>query len=80
MIDFDEEIKRFSPSLEVSQADEDIYKNDLKDIADIVLQMTEDLRGTERKQLWQEGNCAATVTSPWEREDTARRAGFMKAS
>ena len=49
MIDFDEEIKRFAPSLEVSQAEEDIYKNDLKDIADIVLQMTEDLRGTERQ-------------------------------
>ena len=49
MIDFDEELKGFSPSLEVSQAEEDIYKNDLKDIADIVLQMTEDLRGTERK-------------------------------
>ncbi len=46
MIDFDEEIKRFSPSTEVSQAEEDIYKNDLKDIADIVLQMTEDLRGS----------------------------------
>jgi len=48
MIDFDEELKRFSPSLEVSQAEEDIYNNDLKDITDIVLQMTEHLRGTER--------------------------------
>ncbi|MBO6166635.1 MAG: hypothetical protein J6O17_09770 [Eubacterium sp.] len=48
MIDFDEELKRFSPSLEVSQAEEDIYSNDLKDITDIVLQMTENLRGTER--------------------------------
>jgi hypothetical protein len=46
MIDFDEEIKRFTPSLEVSQAEEDIYKDDLKDITDIVMQMTEDLRGS----------------------------------
>ncbi|MBQ1327960.1 MAG: hypothetical protein IIY49_08035 [Eubacterium sp.] len=45
MIDFDEEIKRFQPSLEVSQAEEDILNNDLKDITDIVLQMTENLRG-----------------------------------
>ncbi len=45
MIDFDEEIKRFQPSLEVSQAEDDILKNDLKDITDIVLQMTENLRG-----------------------------------
>ena len=44
MIDFEEELKRFSPSLEVSAADEDLYKNDLKDITDIVLQMTADLR------------------------------------
>ena len=44
MIDFEEELKRFSPSLEASAADEDLYKNDLKDITDIVLQMTADLR------------------------------------
>ncbi|MBQ9871707.1 MAG: hypothetical protein IJM27_07215 [Eubacterium sp.] len=48
MIDFDDELKRFSPSLEVSQAEEDILQSDLKDIADIVLQMTEDLRGVTR--------------------------------
>jgi hypothetical protein len=48
MIDFDDELKRISPSLEVSQAEEDILQSDLKDIADIVLQMTEDLRGVTR--------------------------------
>ncbi len=48
MLDFDEEIKKFSPSLEVSQAEEDILQSDLKDISDIVLQMTEDLRGVTR--------------------------------
>ena len=48
MIDFDDELKRFSPSLEVSQAEEDILQSDLKDIADIVLQMPEDLRGVTR--------------------------------
>ncbi len=48
MIDFDDELKRFSPSLEVSQTEEDILQSDLKDIADIVLQMTEDLRGVTR--------------------------------
>ena len=48
MIDFDDELKRFSPSLEVSQVEEDILQSDLKDISDIVLQMTEDLRGVTR--------------------------------
>lgn len=48
MIDFDEELMQFSPSLEVSQAEGDILSSDLKDISDIVLQMTEDLRGVTR--------------------------------
>ena len=40
MINFEEELKRFSPIPEVNQAEEAIYSNDLKDISDIVLQMT----------------------------------------
>ena len=46
MINFEEELKRFSPITEVNQAEEAIYSNDLKDISDIVLQMTQDLRNT----------------------------------
>ena len=46
MINFEEELKRFSPIPEVNQAEEAIYSNDLKDISDIVLQMTQDLRNT----------------------------------
>jgi hypothetical protein len=45
MLDFDEELKNFSKNLEVDQTEEAIYNNDLKDITDIVKQMTEDLRG-----------------------------------
>ena len=36
MIDFNEEIARFQPSLEVDQAEESIYKNDMTDLADIL--------------------------------------------
>ena len=39
-------LRRFSPIPEVNQAEEAIYNNDLKDISDIVLQMTQDLRNT----------------------------------
>ena len=46
MINFEEELKRCSPIPEVNQAEEAIYNNDLKDISDIVLQMTQDLRNT----------------------------------
>ena len=34
MINFDEEIKKFQPSLEVDQAEDAIYKNDLRDVMD----------------------------------------------
>ena len=44
MTNFEEELKRFQPIPEVNQAEEAIYNNDLKDISDIVMQMTEDLR------------------------------------
>lgn len=44
MINFEEELKRFQPILEVNQAEEAIYNNDLKDISDIVMQMTEEIR------------------------------------
>lgn len=36
MIDFDEEIKKFKPSLEVEDAEEAIYNNDVPDIADLI--------------------------------------------
>ncbi len=36
MINFDEEIAKFQPSLEVDQAEEAIFNNDLTDITDII--------------------------------------------
>ena len=36
MIDFNEELARFQPSLEVDQAEEAIYNNDMTDLADII--------------------------------------------
>ncbi len=45
MINFDEEIKNYKPSILIDDTEDAIYDNDLKDITDIVLEMTEDLRG-----------------------------------
>lgn len=45
MINFEEELKRFKPIPEVNQAEEAIYSNDLKDISDIVTQMTAGMQG-----------------------------------
>lgn len=36
MIDFEEEIAKFSPSLEISQAEEAVMSRELIDVADII--------------------------------------------
>ena len=36
MIDFDEEIARFQPSLDIDQAEESIYNNDMTDLSDVI--------------------------------------------
>ena len=43
MIDFDEEIKKFKPSLEVEDAEAAIYNNDVPDITDLINKIVEDL-------------------------------------
>ncbi|MGN0343233.1 MAG: hypothetical protein ACI4DO_10620 [Roseburia sp.] len=39
MIDFEEELKKFQPSLEVEEAEEAIYNHDLTDVTDILKEM-----------------------------------------
>lgn len=39
MIDFEEELKKFQPSLEVEEAEETIYSRDLTDMTDILMEM-----------------------------------------
>ena len=46
MIDFDEELKKFTPSLEVEDAEETIYDRDLTDMTDLLQEM---IREKERK-------------------------------
>ena len=50
MINFDEELKKYKPSLEVDQADEAIQQNDLRDVIDIVEEMMHEFR-KEARQL-----------------------------
>lgn len=44
MINFDEEIAKFQPSLEVDQAEEMIHSNDLSDITDIIKTMLKEIK------------------------------------
>ena len=44
MIDFEEELKNFKPSLEVEEAEEAIYNQDLTDMTDILREMMKEAR------------------------------------
>lgn len=39
MLDFDEELKKFKPSVEVEQIEEAVYQEDLTDMTDILREM-----------------------------------------
>lgn len=47
MIDFDEEIKNFQPSMEIEEAEASIHNSDLTDMVDILRQIvTDDMNRT----------------------------------
>ena len=49
MINFDEELKKYKPSLEVGQAEEAIQRNDLRDVIDIVEEMMKEFRSDPKR-------------------------------
>lgn len=42
MINFEEELKKFQPSLEIGDATEAIYNQDLTDMADLLVKMIQE--------------------------------------
>ncbi|MBO8462936.1 MAG: hypothetical protein IAC13_03270 [Firmicutes bacterium] len=50
MINFEEELKKFKPSLEVEQAEDAIYRNDLKDMTDIMMEIMSKSQGNRKKE------------------------------
>lgn len=44
MINFDEEIKKFHPSLEVDEAEDAIYNSNVTDLTDIMLEMMKETK------------------------------------
>ena len=46
MIDFEEELKKFHPSLEVEDAEEAIYNQDLTDMADLMVKIVKESKKT----------------------------------
>ncbi len=50
MINFEEELKKFKPSLEVDQAEDAIYRNDLKDMTDIMMELVSETRELQKNK------------------------------
>ena len=44
MIDFEEELKKFQPSLEVEEAEDAIYDRDLTDMTDLMVELLNEKR------------------------------------
>ncbi|SEQ41433.1 hypothetical protein SAMN02910289_01968 [Lachnospiraceae bacterium RM5] len=47
MINYDEEIKKFTPSLEVDDTEDAIYNSNIKDITDVIQDLLEEMKGNE---------------------------------
>ncbi len=47
MINFEEELKKFHPSLEIEDAEEAIYNQDLTDMADLLVKIVKDAKEEE---------------------------------
>lgn len=51
MINFEEELKKFHPSLEVEDAEEAIYNQDLTDMADLMVKVVKESKTMKEQQL-----------------------------
>lgn len=47
MINFEEELKNFHPSLEIDEAEDAIYNQDLTDMADLLVNMIKEAKDAE---------------------------------
>ena len=48
MINFEEELKKFHPSMDVNEAEDAIYSRDLTDVTDILKEMLADERSKKQ--------------------------------
>ncbi len=44
MLDFEEELKKFRPSLEIDQVEDNIYNNNLADVTDLMDEMIKEIK------------------------------------
>lgn len=46
MLNFEKELEKFQPSLDIEQVEDVVYNNNLTDITDIVKELIQDTKGT----------------------------------
>ena len=66
MIDFEEELKKFHPSLEVEQVEDNVYKNKPKDVADLLEEMLKEIGqelGIENLQFYTARHSFASISA-----------------
>ena len=44
MIDFEEELKKFHPSLEIDQVEDNVYNHNLSDVTDLMDEMFKEMK------------------------------------
>ena len=59
MIDFEEELKKFKPSLEVEEVEDAIYDRDLTDMTDIMQEILKEAFLECPPPIWQVPQCGA---------------------
>lgn len=51
MLNFEEELKKFKPSLEIEDAEEIIYNQDIDDMSDVLVKLLKDAKKESESQL-----------------------------
>ena len=49
MIDFEEELKKFHPSLEVEQVEDNVFQNKPTDVTDLLQEMLKEMKGSNNR-------------------------------
>lgn len=46
MLNFDEELKKFKPSVETTEVEDEVYKNEIEDLMDVYQRVSEGASGS----------------------------------
>lgn len=50
MLNFDEELKKFKPSVETTEVEDEVYKNEIEDLMDVYQRVSDNASGSVRSE------------------------------